>query len=106
MKAFRENSPALTENFGAEEVMVGSLCGKAFFLNFQTGKPSRQALDLHNVVKGTMSLDPEMMNLYSGQGVNVLLQRPSCLAWMAGVRLVAYRGGWLPVLVWREWLVL
>lgn len=71
MKAFRENSPALTENFGAEEVMVGSLCGKAFFLNFQTGKPSRQALDLHNVVKGTMSLDPEMMNLYSGQGVNV-----------------------------------
>lgn len=71
MTQFREQSKALTTDFGPEEVMVGSLCGKAFFLNFQTGKPSRQPLDLHNVVKGTMSLDPEMMNLYSGQGVSI-----------------------------------
>ena len=71
MTQFREQSKALTADFGPEEVMVGSLCGKAFFLNFQTGKPSRQPLDLHNVVKGTMSLDPEMMNLYSGQGVSI-----------------------------------
>ena len=71
IKQFRQQSKALTADFGPQEVMVGSLCGKAFFLNFMTGKPSRQPLDLHNVVKGTMSLDPELMNLYSGQGVSI-----------------------------------
>lgn len=70
MKQFRDNSPALTDAFGEEEIMVGSLCGKAFFLNFKTGEQSRLPLDLHNVTKGTMSLDPEYMNLYSGQGVS------------------------------------
>ena len=49
--------------------MVGSLCGKGYFINYQTGKASRKPLDLGNVVKGTMSLDPELMNLYVGQGV-------------------------------------
>lgn len=67
--SLRRGGAPLTEDFGPEEVMVGSLCGEAFFLNFQTGRPSRQPLDLHNVVKGTMSLDPELMNLYVGQGV-------------------------------------
>ena len=69
MDSLRKGGAPLSEEFGPEEVMVGSLCGEAFFLNFQTGRPSRQSLDLHNVVKGTMSLDPEWMNLYVGQGV-------------------------------------
>ncbi len=67
--AFRRSSPGLTEDFGREEIIVGSLCGKGYFINFQTGKASRQALDLGNVVKGTVSLDPEYKNLYVGQGV-------------------------------------
>ena len=67
----REGGAPLTDDFAAEEVFVGSLCGKAFFLNFLTGRPSRQPLDLHNLVKGTMSLDPEMLNLYVGQGINM-----------------------------------
>ena len=69
MNRFKASSPNLTDDFGPQEIMVGSLCGRAFFLNFETGKPSRESLDLHNVVKGTMSLDPEMPNLYVGQGV-------------------------------------
>jgi len=69
MDSLRKGGAPLTVDFGSEEVMVGSLCGEAFFLNFQTGRPSREPLDLHNVVKGTMSLDPELMNLYVGQGV-------------------------------------
>ena len=69
MEAFRQQSPALTQDFDREEIMVGSLTGNAYFINFMTGKDSRQPLDLHNIVKGTMSLDPELMNLYSGQGV-------------------------------------
>lgn len=70
MAQFRQSPAALTEHFGQEEIMVGSLCGQAFFLNFQTGEPSRQPLDLGNVVKGTMSMDPELPNLYVGQGVS------------------------------------
>lgn len=70
MKLFRRDSPALTEDFGEEEVMVGSLCGRAFFLIFNTGRQSRLPLELHNIVKGTMSLDPEYMNLYVGQGAS------------------------------------
>lgn len=69
MERIRQGGAPLTADFGEEEVMVGSLCGEAFFLNFQTGRPSRQPQDLHNVVKGTMSMDPELMNLYVGQGV-------------------------------------
>lgn len=67
--SLRSGGAPLTADFDGEEVMVGSLCGEAFFLNFKTGRPSRSSLDLHNVVKGTMSLDPELMNLYVGQGV-------------------------------------
>lgn len=69
MADFRKQSPGLTADFGREEIMVGSLCGKGYFINYETGKASRQPLDLGNVVKGTMSLDPELMNLYVGQGV-------------------------------------
>ena len=69
MDSIRQGGAPVTADFVEEEVMVGSLCGQAFFLNFLTGRPSRQPLDLHNVVKGTMSLDPELMNLYVGQGV-------------------------------------
>ena len=54
-----KQSPGLTANFGREEIIVGSLCGKGYFINYQTGKASRQPLDLGNVVKGTVSLDPE-----------------------------------------------
>ena len=69
MEQFRKSSPGLTADFSNEEIMVGSLCGKGYFINYQTGKASRKPLDLGNVVKGTMSLDPELMNLYVGQGV-------------------------------------
>ena len=69
MAAFRQQSPGLTPDFGPEEIIVGSLCGKGYFINYQTGRASRQPLDLGNVVKGTVSLDPEYYNLYVGQGV-------------------------------------
>lgn len=69
MAAFRQQSPGLTADFGPEEIIVGSLCGKGYFINYQTGRASRQPLDLGNVVKGTVSLDPEYYNLYVGQGV-------------------------------------
>ena len=66
---FKKSSPGLMADFGPEEIIVGSLCGKGYFINYQTGKASRQPLDLGNVVKGTVGLDPEYYNLYVGQGV-------------------------------------
>lgn len=68
--SLRRGGAPLTADFGPEEIMVGSLCGQAYFLNYHTGRPSRSPLDLHNVVKGTMSKDPDFRNLYVGQGVS------------------------------------
>lgn len=70
MEAFRQKSPALTADFDREEIMVGSLCEKVYFINFQTGKASRQPLDVVNPIKGSISLDPTLNgNLYVGQGI-------------------------------------
>lgn len=68
-QAFRNSSPALTPHFCNEELFIASLCGEGYFLNFHTGKPSRQSINLGQVVKGTPSLDPELHNLYVGHGV-------------------------------------
>ena len=69
MAAFRASSPGLTDDFDDEEIFIGSLCNKVYFINYKTGKPSRTPIDVTNVVKGSMSLDPELKNLYVGQGV-------------------------------------
>lgn len=54
------------------EVIVGSLCGKVYFIDFATGSESRPAIDAGNPVKGTVSLDPVITgNLYVGHGVPV-----------------------------------
>lgn len=68
MALFRKSSKGLTPDFGNEEIFVGSLCGKGYFINYLSGKASREPLDLGNVVKGTPSMDPEYYNLYVGQG--------------------------------------
>ena len=68
--AFLAQSTGLTDSFTGEEVIVASLCGKVYFIDWQTGKPSRQAIDVQNPVKGTPSLDPSLNgNLYVGHGI-------------------------------------
>ncbi len=53
-----------------KEVVFGSLCSRIYFLDFETGKPTRPSIDVQNPIKGTVSLDPFMNgNLYVGQGV-------------------------------------
>ena len=51
------------------EIMVGSLCGRVYFIDYNTGKATRQTIDVTNTIKGTPSLDPTLDNLYVGQGV-------------------------------------
>ena len=67
---FRKNSPALTPDFADEEIIVGSLCEELYFINYATGKASRNSLQLGNPVKGSVALDPALNgSLYVGQGV-------------------------------------
>jgi outer membrane protein assembly factor BamB len=52
------------------EVIVGSLCGNIYFLDFETGEETRPPLSINNPIKGTISLDPRLNGLlYVGQGV-------------------------------------
>jgi hypothetical protein len=70
----KEQLAAITPEFrnekDATEVIIGSLCGKVYFLNLLTGKITRPALSINNPIKGTVSLDPRMNGLlYVGQGI-------------------------------------
>lgn len=59
-------------NFKKQEIIVGSLCHMLYFIDLKTGEPSRQAIDVRNPIKGSVSLDPSLNgNLYVGQGVPV-----------------------------------
>ena len=54
----------------AKEVIVASLCGKVYFIDFETGEPTRKAFDTKNVLKGTPALNPYLNgDLYIGHGV-------------------------------------
>lgn len=67
---FKKTSPEITANFTNEEIIVGSLCGELYFLNFNTGEQSRSPLDVGNPIKGSVSLDPNMNgSLYVGHGI-------------------------------------
>ena len=66
----RERSQSLMSNFGSQEIIVGSLCGNVYFIDFQSGRPSREAFKGQNPIKGSVSLDPRLNgNLYVGQGI-------------------------------------
>lgn len=65
-----KRNDAVTSDFAGNEVIFGSLCGKLYFLNPQTGKLTRQPIDVGNPIKGTASVDPTFNgNIYVGQGV-------------------------------------
>ncbi len=67
---FRQMKGIVTNDFNAQEIMFASLCGKLYFLDFQTGKESRKSFDTQNVLKGTPSLNPFLNgHLYVGHGV-------------------------------------
>lgn len=70
VEKFRKTSTALTADFSSEEIIVGSLCGDVYFINFATGKLSREPLSVGNPVKGSVSLDPAFNgSLYVGHGI-------------------------------------
>lgn len=70
MQKFRKESDSLTVDFDNKELIISSLCGKVYFINYETGKASRKAINVKNPIKGTGMLDPHFNgNLYIGQGI-------------------------------------
>lgn len=66
---------AVNSNFDGKEVLVGSLCGKVYFMNPESGALTREPISAGNPIKGTPSVDPTFNgNLYVGQGTPA--QRP------------------------------
>ncbi|KAB2893031.1 MAG: dehydrogenase [Chlorobi bacterium] len=56
--------------FKGKEIIISSLCGYVYFLDYETGKQKRMKVLVNNPVKGTAMLDPTMNgNLYVGQGI-------------------------------------
>lgn len=52
------------------EVILGSLSGNIYFLNFSTGEATRPHLTIQNPIKGTVSVDPRLNGLlFVGQGI-------------------------------------
>jgi outer membrane protein assembly factor BamB len=62
--------PKFIKKKKGKEVILGSLCGDIYFLDFETGLPTRKHVSIHNPIKGTVSVDPRMNGLlYVGQGI-------------------------------------
>ena len=69
VKKFRAAN-VVNADFSGNEVIVGSLDGKVYFLNPENGKTTREPVDMGNPIKGSVSLDPTMNGyLYVGQGI-------------------------------------
>jgi hypothetical protein len=70
MEHQRRESHSLTTDFSNREIIVGSLCGNVYFIDYITGRASRQAFEGKNPIKGSVSLDPRLNgNLYIGHGI-------------------------------------
>lgn len=65
-----KTSGLVNDNFNGKEVISASLCGQVYFINPDNGKPTRNAINIVNPVKGTPSFDPTFNgNLYVGEGI-------------------------------------
>lgn len=103
----KEKLAGITTDFlkdtSATEVIVGSLCGKVYFLDLLTGKITRPALSINNPIKGTVSVDPRMNGLlYVGQGIPNGRRFGSYVFDMFSGKEIFYRSG-LDKTAHRKW---
>lgn len=60
----------LSKDFSGKEIIVGSLSSNLYFIDFVTGKKSREPIYVSNPIKGSVTLDPTLNgNVYVGQGI-------------------------------------
>lgn len=70
LQRFRSLGVSVIENLNRKEIIIASLCGKVYFVDFESGEQSRKSYDTRNVLKGTPSLNPLLNgHLYVGHGV-------------------------------------
>lgn len=59
-----------SRSMGLNEIIQVSLCGKVYFIEAETGKPTRKPLEINNPIKGTPSIDGiKRKFLLVGQGI-------------------------------------
>lgn len=94
VKLYGATSDFIQQN-NNKEVIVGSLCGNIYFLDWEKGIPTRPHLSIHNPIKGTVSVDPRMNGLLIvGQGIpNDSLRFGSYIFNMFTGKEVYYRSG-------------
>ncbi|MFM7671962.1 MAG: PQQ-binding-like beta-propeller repeat protein [Bacteroidota bacterium] len=69
-QALQITDPAFLNNEQAREVIIGSLSGEIYFIDFATGKPTREPLSIDGPIKGSITTDPRLNGmLYVGQGI-------------------------------------
>lgn len=69
-KRLYKMNPEYLNQSNFREVIVGSLCGDIYFIDWLTGKATRPHVTIENPIKGTVSVDPRMNGLlYVGQGI-------------------------------------
>lgn len=60
----------LAKDFSGKEIIVGSLSSNLYFIDFATGKQSREPIYVSNPIKGSVTMDPTLNgNIYIGQGI-------------------------------------
>ncbi|MBM3431805.1 MAG: hypothetical protein FJX92_02215 [Bacteroidetes bacterium] len=68
--SLRIKDPAFLNNDQAQEIIIGSLSGEIYFIDFATGKATRDPLAIDGPIKGSISIDPRLNGmLYVGQGI-------------------------------------
>ena len=67
---FEQLNDTVIDHLCQQELIIASLCGNVYFIDFQTGEESRKCVNTKNVLKGTPSLNPLFNgHLYVGHGV-------------------------------------
>jgi len=98
------STPDFLNQTNNKEVIVGSLCGNIYFLDWEKGIPTRPHLSINNPIKGTVSVDPRMNGLLIvGQGIpSDSLRFGSYIFNMFTGREVYFRSGLDPT-AYRGW---
>ena len=69
VERFRLNPESACRNLHNQEVILTSLCGDLYFIDFQTGEKSRDSYDIGNVLKGTPAINSNLNgHVYIGHG--------------------------------------
>lgn len=70
LERIRRENTHLTADFDDEEIIIASLSSNIYFINYKTGKASREPMPTGNPIKGSASLDPRLNgNYYVGQAL-------------------------------------